>query len=136
MPVPLVRDKSTLPDFPLEVLPTIPCEMVRGISRTTFTNPAMPATEILSVLSYCFNGIYRMEGKTDHIESEKTVSISKRDLLRLCRRFKSNEELNKTLQILLDYNYLREEIPPKKSPGRKPRTTLSLKKQSTKHALV
>ncbi|MCL2053219.1 MAG: hypothetical protein FWG90_02095 [Oscillospiraceae bacterium] len=56
----------------------------------------------------------------EKLKSEKTESISKRDLLRLCRRFKSNEELNKALQILLDYDYLREEIPPKKSSGRKP----------------
>ncbi|MCL2053220.1 MAG: YfjI family protein [Oscillospiraceae bacterium] len=69
IPVPLVRDKSTLPNFPLEALPTIPHEMVRGISRTTFTDPAMSATAILSVLSHCFSGIYRMEGKLDHTES-------------------------------------------------------------------
>jgi hypothetical protein len=68
-PIPLVRDKMNLPDFPLEALPEIPREIAGGgIARTTFTAPAMSATAILSVLSYCFSGIYRMEGKPDHTE--------------------------------------------------------------------
>jgi hypothetical protein len=57
----------------------------------------------------------------EKLKTEEVDSISKRDLLRLCRRFKSNDELNKAIEILLDYEYLREEIPQKKSTtGRKP----------------
>lgn len=42
--------------------------MTSAIATTTSTDPAMAGTSILSAVSYCFTGVYRMSAKRDHTE--------------------------------------------------------------------
>ena len=68
VPKPLRSDKSSLPPFPISCLPIIPKALAIGIAESTSTDIAMAATAILSAMSHCFSGVYRMEGKPDHTE--------------------------------------------------------------------
>ena len=68
IPCTLSKNRNDLPDFPLEALPDIPRETVRNVSASTSTDPAMAATMTLASLSYCFAGLYQMEGKLGHTE--------------------------------------------------------------------
>jgi len=74
-PTPLRRDKSALPDFPVTCLPLIPQAMAVGVSATTSTDIGMTATALLSALSHCFSGVYRMYGKQDHSEPLTLYSL-------------------------------------------------------------
>jgi hypothetical protein len=67
-PIPLRAEKSSLIAFPVDALPPILREMAQAVSCTTSTDVAMAGTVILSAVSYCFSGIYRMSGKRDHTE--------------------------------------------------------------------
>ena len=42
--------------------------MADAIATTTSTDVAMAGTSILSAVSYCFSGMYRMSAKRDHTE--------------------------------------------------------------------
>ena len=42
--------------------------MADAIATTTSTDVAMAGTSILSAVSYCFSGVYRMSAKRDHTE--------------------------------------------------------------------
>ena len=42
--------------------------MADAIATTTSTDVAMAGTSILSAVSYCFSGVYRMSAKCDHTE--------------------------------------------------------------------
>ena len=64
-----------LPDFPINCLPDIVKAMTLGVAETTSTDTAMTATSILSALSHCFSGVYRMYGKQDHSEPITLYSI-------------------------------------------------------------
>ena len=68
MPTPLRSDGTNLLPFPIEALPPILREMARAIATTTSTDVAMAGTAILSAVSYCFSGVYRMAAKRDHTE--------------------------------------------------------------------
>ena len=68
VPKPLRNDKSSLPPFPISCLPIVPKALVMGIAESTSTDVSMAATAILSAISHCFSGVYRMEGKPDHTE--------------------------------------------------------------------
>lgn len=68
MPIPLRGNKSNLIDFPVNALPSVLREMAQGIAVTTSTDSAMAGTAIISAVSYCFSGVYRMAGKCDHTE--------------------------------------------------------------------
>ena len=68
MPIPLRVEKSSLIAFPVDALPPILREMATAIACTTSTDVAMAGTVILSAVSYCFSGVYRMSGKRDHTE--------------------------------------------------------------------
>lgn len=75
VPKPLRSDKSSLPPFPISCLPIIPQAMAVGIAKSTSTDVAMAGTAILSSLSHCFSGVYRMEGKPDHTEPITLYSL-------------------------------------------------------------
>jgi hypothetical protein len=49
--------------------------MALSIAKTTFTDVAMAGTAILSAVSYCFSGVYRMVGKQDHTEPLTLYSL-------------------------------------------------------------
>ena len=53
-------------------------------------------------------------------------SITRRDLLHLCRKFHTMDELNKPVQILIDYGCLREVEPSYRGYGRKPSHVLEV----------
>ncbi len=67
-PTPLRSDGTNLLPFPVNALPPILREMAQAIATTTSTDPAMAGTAILSAVSYCFSGVYRMSAKRDHTE--------------------------------------------------------------------
>lgn len=67
-PTPLRPDGTNLLPFPVNALPPILRDMVQAIATTTSTDPAMAGTAILSAVSYCFSGVYRMSAKRDHTE--------------------------------------------------------------------
>jgi len=56
-------------------LPPVLKEMAEGIAKTTSTDISMAATVLLSAVSYCFSGMYRMEGKKDHTEPLALYSL-------------------------------------------------------------
>ncbi len=76
VPKPLRSDKSSLPPFPISCLPIVPQAMAVGIAESTSTDVAMAGTAILSALSHCFSGVYRMEGKPDHTEPITLYSLT------------------------------------------------------------
>lgn len=67
-PTPLRPDETKLLPFPVNALPPILKQMAAAIAVTTSTDPAMAGTAILSAVSYCFTGVYRMSAKRDHTE--------------------------------------------------------------------
>ena len=67
-PTPLRPDGTNLLPFPVNALPPILRDMVQAIATTTSTDPAIAGTAILSAVSYCFSGVYRMSAKRDHTE--------------------------------------------------------------------
>lgn len=67
-PASLRGGKEPTLHFPINALPPILREMAGGIAETTSTDVAMAGTAILSAISYCFTGMYRMCGKSDHTE--------------------------------------------------------------------
>ncbi|MGN0613260.1 MAG: DUF3987 domain-containing protein, partial [Porcipelethomonas sp.] len=67
-PTPLRQGGTNLLPFPVNALPPILREMASAIATTTSTDVAMAGTAILSAVSYCFSGVYRMSAKRDHTE--------------------------------------------------------------------
>ncbi len=67
-PTPLRPDGKNLLPFPVNALPPIIGDMADAIATTTSTDVAMAGTAILSAVSYCFSGVYRMSAKRDHTE--------------------------------------------------------------------
>ena len=67
-PTPLRPDGTNLLPFPVNALPPILRDMAQAIATTTSTDAAMAGTAILSAVSYCFSGVYRMSAKRDHTE--------------------------------------------------------------------
>jgi hypothetical protein len=67
-PTPLRPDGTNLLPFPVNALPPILGDMASAIATTTSTDVAMAGTAILSAVSYCFSGVYRMSAKRDHTE--------------------------------------------------------------------
>lgn len=74
-PKPLRTNKEMLPEFPVNCLPSIIKAMTLSVAETTSTDTAMAATALLSALSYCFSGVYRMYGKEDHSEPVTLYSL-------------------------------------------------------------
>ena len=68
LPTPLRPDGTNLLPFPVNALPPILGDMADAIATTTSTDVAMAGTSILSAVSYCFSGVYRMSAKRDHTE--------------------------------------------------------------------
>lgn len=75
-PTPLRPDGTNLLQFPVNALPPILREMAQAIATTTSTDPAMAGTAILSAVSYCFSGVYRMSAKRDHTEPLVLYSLT------------------------------------------------------------
>lgn len=73
-PRPLRQTADTIP-FPLEALPPVLRNMAKAISVTTFTDVGMAGTAMLSAVGYCFSGMYRLAGKTDHNEPPVLYSL-------------------------------------------------------------
>lgn len=73
-PRPLRQTADTIP-FPLEALPPVLRNMAKAISVTTFTDVGMAGTAMLSAVGYCFSGMYRLAGKTDHTEPPVLYSL-------------------------------------------------------------
>ncbi len=67
-PTSLRPDGINLLKFPVNALPPILRDMVQAIATTTSTDVAMAGTALISSVSYCFSGVYRMLGKHDHTE--------------------------------------------------------------------
>lgn len=67
-PIPLKGNRTNLVKFPTSALPEILRETSEAIAVTTSTDASMACTALLSALSYCFSGVYRMTGKRDHTE--------------------------------------------------------------------
>ena len=67
-PIPLRPNGVTLMPFPVNALPPVLRDMAYAIARTTSTDVSMAATSLLSSISYCFSGQYRIVGKKDHTE--------------------------------------------------------------------
>ncbi len=67
-PISLRSDRSSLINYPANALPPILRDMVFAVSESTSTDVAMAGTALISALSYCFSGVYRMSGKRDHTE--------------------------------------------------------------------
>lgn len=65
---PLRPDGTNLLPFPVNALPPIIGDMADAIATTTSTDVAMAGTSILSAVSYCFSGMYRMSANRDHTE--------------------------------------------------------------------
>lgn len=55
----------------------------------------------------------------DKIKTSEKKRISRRDLLHLCRKFHTMDELNKPVQTLIDFGWLREVEPSYRGFGRK-----------------
>ena len=58
-------------------------EMASAIAITTSTDAAMAGTAILSAVSYCFSGMYRMAAKRDHTEPLVLDALMKNALKRV-----------------------------------------------------
>lgn len=67
-PMPLHPNGTNLLPFPVNALPPVLREMASAIATTTSTDVSMAGTAILSAVSYCFSGVYRMSAKRDHTE--------------------------------------------------------------------
>ena len=67
-PTPIRASGARLSPFPAAALPPVLRDFAEAVSVSTSTDPAMAATAILSSLSYCFSGVYRVQGKSDHTE--------------------------------------------------------------------
>ncbi len=67
-PTPIRAGSAKLSPFPVAALPPVLRDFAEALSVSTSTDPAMAATAILSSLSYCFSGVYRVQGKADHTE--------------------------------------------------------------------
>ncbi|WP_044975363.1 YfjI family protein [Ruminococcus sp. HUN007] len=67
-PTPLRSDGANLLKFPVNALPPVIADMADAVAATTSTDVAMAGTSILSAVSYCFSGVYRMAAKRDHTE--------------------------------------------------------------------
>ena len=64
----LRSNAGKLIDFPVHALPPILREMAEWVSVTAMADVAMAATSIISSVSYCFTGQYRIVGKKNHTE--------------------------------------------------------------------
>ncbi|MGN1113691.1 MAG: YfjI family protein [Oscillospiraceae bacterium] len=73
-PRPLRQRTDAIP-FPLDALPPVLRDMAGAISVTTSTDVGMAGTAMLSAVGYCFSGMYRLAGKTDHTEPPILYSI-------------------------------------------------------------
>ena len=67
-PTPIRASGARLSPFPVAALPPVLRDFAEALAISTSTDPAMAATAILSSLSYCFSGVYRVRGKSDHTE--------------------------------------------------------------------
>ncbi len=74
-PQALKEEKSSFKPYPAASLPNALQGMTASVSVTTSTDISMAATAVLSALSHCFSGVYRMYGKTDHSEPITLYSL-------------------------------------------------------------
>jgi hypothetical protein len=70
-------------EFPTTALPPVLRDMACAVAETTSTDVSMAATAILSMISYCFSGQYRIAGKKRFIYSLHHLDIAEH----LCMEF-------------------------------------------------
>lgn len=68
-PVQPNSERIAIPPFPVRCLPEFARAMAEGISTSTSTDPAMASAALLAACSFCFSGVYKVEGKPGHQES-------------------------------------------------------------------
>lgn len=106
-------------------------EPAATINGMTMTAALQLAKYYKSCAIYAFSS-NRPTSKTDEeyvlekIKCYGKPSITRRDLLHLCRKFHTMDELNKPVQILIDYGCLREVEPSYRGYGRKPSHVLEV----------
>ena len=74
-PQALKEERSSFKPYPAASLPNVLQGMTASVSVTTSTDISMAATAVLSAMSHCFSGVYRMYGKTDHSEPIALYSL-------------------------------------------------------------
>ncbi|MGN1340922.1 MAG: DUF3987 domain-containing protein [Oscillospiraceae bacterium] len=105
-----------------------PAAIINGMTMTA-------ALQLAEYYKSC--GIYAFRsnhptGRTDEeyilgkIKCSGKSSITRRDLLHLCRKFHTMYELNKSVQTLIDFGWLREVEPNYRGYGRKPSPVLEV----------
>mgnify|MGYP001024667762 FL=1 len=67
-PVQPNSERIAIPPFPVRCLPEFARAMAEGISTSTSTDPAMASAALLAACSFCFSGVYKVEGKPGHQE--------------------------------------------------------------------
>ena len=102
------------------------------VSRQTMENAITIGKYFLQHSIYCFgemgadeninNARYIME----KIKHGGRTKYSKTEIVRLCRKFKSVEELSEPLNLLTERHYLREEPQPYNGVGRQPEPLLAI----------
>ncbi len=106
-------------------------EPAATINAMTMTAALQLAEYYKSCAIYAFSSI-RPTSKTDEeyvLEKIKTSGkprICRRDLLHLCRKFHTMDELNKSVQTLIDFGWLREVESSYRGYGRKPSPVLEV----------
>ena len=106
-------------------------EPAATINGMTMTAALQLAEYYKSCAIYAFSS-NRPTGKKDEeyvldkIKTSGKKKISRRDLLHLCRKFHTMDELNKSVQTLIDFGWLREVEPGYRGYGRKPLPVLEV----------
>lgn len=72
---PIPFDEFTLPEFPIDALPSAVRNYVQAVSETTQTAADMAAVASLAILSICLQGKYRIWGKPDWSEPLNTYCV-------------------------------------------------------------
>lgn len=101
------------------------------INRMTMTAAIQLAEYYKSCAIYAFSSIRPTDNTAEEYVIEKIrcygkSSISRRDLLHLCRKFHTMDELNKHVHTLIDYGWVREVEPNYRGFGRKPLPVLEV----------
>lgn len=106
-------------------------EPAATINGMTMTAALQLAEYYKSCAIYAFSSIRPTDNTAEEYVIEKIryygkSSITRRDLLHLCRKFHTMDELNRSVLTLIDYGWLREVAPNYRGYGRKPSPVLEV----------
>ena len=105
-----------------------PAATINGMTMTA-------ALQLAEYYKSCAIYAFRSNRPTDNTAEEYVLDkikisgkqcISRRDLLHLCRKFHTMDELNRSVQTLIDFGWLREVEPNYRGFGRKPSPVLEV----------